>query len=130
MDVARILAGGLAVNRILFGASYLARPRNAGQSWIGRAARKPGAQVIVRSQAARDIALGAGALWALTRRPDADARAWMLAHALADGVDTAVTWAARDDLPKRRARLALAVAGGSTAVAALGAAGLRGGTSR
>jgi hypothetical protein len=130
MDAARLLAGGLAANRILFGASYLARPRNAGQSWIGRAARKPGAQVIVRSQAARDIALGAGALWALARRPDADARAWMLAHALSDGVDTAVTWAARDRLPKRRARLALVVAGGSTAVAVLGAAGLRGGTSR
>jgi hypothetical protein len=125
MHAARILAGGLAVGRILFGAGYLARPRNAGRSWIGRAARKPGAQVMVRSQAARDIALGSGALWALARRPDAEARAWMLAHALADGVDTAVTWAARDRLPKRRARLALAVAGGSTAVAAIGAAGLR-----
>jgi hypothetical protein len=125
MDVPRLLAGGLAVNRVAFGASYLARPRNAGRSWIGRAARKPGAEVMVRSQAARDIALGLGALWALSRRPAAEAQAWMLAHALADGVDTAVTFAARDRLPQRQARLALAVAGGSTAVAALGAVGLR-----
>jgi len=125
MDAFRLLAGGLAVNRILFGANYLVRPRNAGASWIGRAARKPGAQVMVRSQAARDVALGTGALWALTRRPATDARAWMAAHALADATDTVVTWAARDRLPKRRARLALAVAAGSTAVAALGAAGLR-----
>jgi hypothetical protein len=43
----------------------------------------------------------------------------------ADGVDTAVTFAARDRLPQRQARLALAVAGGSTAVAALGAVGLQ-----
>jgi hypothetical protein len=125
MDPIKTLAGGLAVNRILFGANYLVRPRNAGTSWIGRAARKPGAQVMVRSQAARDIALGAGALWALARRPEAEARAWFAAHALADGADTVVTWAARDRLPKRRSRIALAVAAGSTAVAALGAAGLR-----
>jgi hypothetical protein len=124
MDATRILAGGLAVNRILFGANYLARPASAGPSWIGRAARKPGAQVMIRSQGARDVALGAGALWALARHRDADARAWMAAHALADGLDTAVTWAARERLPKRRARLALAIAAGSTAVAVLGAARL------
>ena len=125
MDAFKLLAGGLAVNRILFGANYFVRPRNAGTSWIGRAARKPGAQVMVRSQAARDVALGTGALWALTRRPATDARAWMAAHAFADATDTVVTWAARDRLPKRRARFALAVAGVSTAVGALGAAGLR-----
>ena len=79
MDVPRLLAGGLAVNRVAFGASYLARPRNAGKSWIGRSARKPGAQVMVRSQAARDIALGLGALWALSRGPAAEAQTWMLA---------------------------------------------------
>src|SRR5215210_9382503 len=117
MDAPRILAGGLAVSRIVYGASYLARPRNAGRTWIGRAARKPGAQVMVRSQAARDIGLGLGALRALWGGRDADARVWMLAHALADGVDTAATFAARDRLPKRRARFALAVAAGSTAVA-------------
>jgi hypothetical protein len=124
VDLTRLLAGGLAVNRILFGANYLARPRSAGPSWIGRAARKPGAQVMIRSQGARDVALGLGALWALARRRDA--RAWMAAHALADGIDTAATWAALDRLPKRRARLALAIAAGSTAVAVLGAARLGG----
>lgn len=123
MDPTRILAGALAVNRILFGANYLARPASAGPSWIGRAARKPGAQVMIRSQGARDLALGLGALSALVRR-DGEARAWMAAHALADGVDAAATWAARDRLPRRRARLALAIAAGSTAVALLGAARL------
>src|SRR3954470_507738 len=122
MDLARVLAGGLAVSRILFGATYLTRPEQAGPSWIGRAARKPGTQVMIRSQGARDVALGLGALWALVSRPPADARPWMAAHALADGADAAVTWIARERLPKRRARLALGVALGSTAVALFGAA--------
>jgi hypothetical protein len=43
VEATRILAGGLAVNRLLFGANYIARPSSAGPSWIGRAARKPGA---------------------------------------------------------------------------------------
>ena len=120
----RILAGALAVNRVAFGAGYLLQPGRAGDSWIGRAARKPGTQVMIRSQAARDIALGIGALAALAHRRDREARAWMAAHALADGADTAVTWAARDRLPARQTRLALAVAGASTIVALIGAVGL------
>jgi hypothetical protein len=123
VDATRILAGGLAINRILFGANYLARPGTAEPSWIGRVARKPGAQVIIRSQGARDVALGLGALWALAR--GGEPRAWMAAHALSDGADAAATWVARDRLPKRRARRALAIAGGSTAVALLGASRLR-----
>jgi hypothetical protein len=125
VDATRILAGALAVNRILFGANYLVRPGSAEPSWIGRAARKPGAQVMIRSQGARDVALGLGALWALAR--GGDARAWMAAHAVSDGADAVATWAALDRLPRRRARRALAIAGGSTAVAVLGAARLGGG---
>jgi hypothetical protein len=121
----RLLAGALAVNRTAFGVNYLLRPASAGDSWIGRAARRPGTQVIVRSQAARDIALGLGALSALVRRRDGEARAWMAAHALSDGVDTAATWAARERLPADKARTALAIAAASTAVALIGAAGLR-----
>jgi hypothetical protein len=117
VDPTRLLAGGLAVNRILFGANYLARPRSAGPTWIGRAAaRPPGSQVMIRSQAARDVGLGLGALWALARGADTEASAWMSAHALADGIDTAVTFAARRRLPKNGAT-ALAIAGASTAVA-------------
>lgn len=118
----RILAGALALNRIAFGVTYLLRPRSAGDSWIGRAARKPGTQVMVRSQAARDIALGVGALAALVRRRDREARTWFAAHALADGVDTAATWAARKRLPDDQARKALAIAGASTLVAAAASA--------
>src|SRR4051795_11959633 len=128
MDPTRVLAGALAVSRMAFGAGYLARPASARQNWIGRAARKPGAQVILRSQGARDVGLGAGALLALGRGRDTEARTWFAAHALADGVDLVATWAARDGLPRRRARFAMGVAGASTAIGALAAARLgRGG---
>jgi hypothetical protein len=120
MDPTRLLAGALAVNRVLFGANYLARPASAGPTWIGRAAARPGSQVMIRSQAARDVGLGLGALLALARGRDGEAGAWMAAHALADGVDTAATWAARKRLPNG-GTTALAIAGASTAVAVFGA---------
>jgi hypothetical protein len=125
MDIAKGLAMALAVNRTAFGLSYLLRPQQARTSWIGRAAAKPGTQVIVRSQGARDIALGAGALRAAARGAAPELRAWMAGHALSDGADLVATWAARDRLPRRRARLAMAVAGASTLIAAASAAGLR-----
>jgi len=129
MEPARILSALLALNRIAFGANYLARPQTAGPSWIGRrAARTTGGQLMVRSQAARDLGLGAGALWALARGRDDEARRWMTAHALADGVDTAATFVVRGRLPDD-GRMALAIGGVSTAVALLGATRLRSGAS-
>jgi hypothetical protein len=125
MDIAKGLAVALSLSRVGFGLSYLLRPGQARQSWIGRAAGKPGTQVIVRSQGARDIALGAGALRAVFRGTPPELRAWMAGHALSDGADLAATWAARGHLPRRRARLAMAIAGASTVIAAASAAGLR-----
>jgi hypothetical protein len=125
VEPTRVLAALLALNRIAFGANYLARPRSAGPTWIGRrAARTTGGQVMIRSQAARDVGLGVGALWALAHGRDDEARRWMTAHALADGVDTAVTLAVRRRLPDG-GRMALAIGGASTAVALLGATRLR-----
>src|ERR671928_1728364 len=110
MRLPQILAGALAVNRAAFGLNYLLRPGQARTSWIGRAARKPGAQVMIRSQGVRDVALGAGALRALARGDARELRAWVAAHTVCDLVDLLVTFAARDDLPKGRARLAMAIA--------------------
>ena len=125
MDVARVMAAGLAINRVAFGFNYVLRPESAGPSWIGRVANHPGAKVMTRSQGVRDIALGTGALAALARRDSTDARVWVAGHALADATDFGVTWLMRERLPKRGARLALAVAGASTAIAAGAAAGIR-----
>ena len=119
------MAAGLAVNRIAFGLNYVLRPESAGPSWIGRSANRPATKVMTRSQGIRDVALGGGALLALARGEPRDARIWVAGHALADATDFAATWAARERLPQRGARLALVVAGLSTAVATAAAAGER-----
>src|SRR4051812_12462405 len=118
MDVARVMAGGLAANRIAFGLKYVARPESASSSWLGRGAQRPAAKVMARSQGIREVALGGGALAARARGAPADARIWMAAHALADATDFAATYAARRRLPRDASRLALAIAGASTAVGA------------
>src|SRR5688572_17534806 len=125
MDVAKTLAAALAVNRMVFGANYLVRPQQARTSWIGRAANKPGAQVMIRSQGIRDVALGAGALRAIVRGEAPELRAWVIAHTTSDLADLTVTWIARKHLPRRRGRLAMTIAGVSTVVGGAAAAGLR-----
>jgi hypothetical protein len=122
MDLAKTLAVTLAANRALFGVNYLLRPQQARTSWIGRAAKKPGTQVMIRSQGIRDVALGAGALQAVARDDGTDLRAWMLGHTISDLTDLAATWAARGGLPRRQAALAMAIAGVSTLVGAVAAA--------
>src|SRR3954463_14311181 len=121
MDVAKALAGGLSLSRVGFGLGYLLQPQQARRSWIGRAGRKPGTQVIVRSQGVRDVVLGAGTLRALARD---DARPWVAGQAACDLAALVAPWTARDDLPKRRARFAMLVAAVSTAVGAAAAATL------
>lgn len=103
---------------------YLLRPQAAGHTWVGRLrARRAPTQLFVRTHGARDLALGLGSLSALGR--PAEARRWMLAQALADGVDLAATLRVRDKLASRPRKLAIGVAGASTAVAAAAAALLR-----
>ena len=125
MDVPRTLAAALSLSRVAFGVNYLGRPTAARASWIGRAAKKPGAQVIIRSQGVRDVALGAGAIRALVRGDVPELRVWVAAHAACDLVDLVATWSARDALPRRRARMAMIVAGASTIVGGSAAVGLR-----
>jgi hypothetical protein len=116
--VTRLLAQGLALNRVAFGTRFLLQPRAAGPTWVGRrGANSNATQVFVRGLGARDLGLGTGALIALRRGDTTEARRWMLAHALADGADLAATLAARRDLPARPARVATLVAGASTAIA-------------
>jgi hypothetical protein len=125
MDVPKGLAIALAVSRTGFGLNYLLRPEQARTSWIGRAAKKPGTQVIVRSQGIRDLALGAGALRAAVRGDARELRSWVAGQTASDLVDFVATWLARDDLPKRRAKLAMAVAAVSTLAGAAATAGVR-----
>jgi hypothetical protein len=120
--MARAIAGALAVNRVLFGIGYVVAPRRTGERWIGKTARRPGADVVTRALGARDLVLGAGALAALARSQRREARGWFAAHAVADATDLLATLLARDELPRSGFRFATAMAAGSTAIAALGAA--------
>jgi len=120
--LARVLGAALSLTRVGFGAAYLARPGPAGRGWIGRVARDPAAQVAMRGLGARDLALGAGGLWALGRGDEIAARRWLTGQALADGADVFSTLVARRRLPAAGFRFALAMAGGSTAVAVASAA--------
>ncbi len=127
MPFVRPLSTVLAISHMLFGVANLRRPQQMQATWVGRAARKPGAQVMIRSQAARDLGLGIGALSAIGRARDDEARRWLAMLVLADVTDLAATYVARGRLPKRRARLAMGFAGGSTAIGLLGVAELGGG---
>jgi hypothetical protein len=123
MEAPQTLAAALSLSRVAFGLSFLARPGAARGSWVGRAAKQPGTQVVIRAQGARDVALGAGAIRALARGDVPEMRAWITAQAGCDLVDLVTTWSARDALPKRRARMAMVVAGASTVVGGAAAAG-------
>jgi len=118
------LATGLAVKRILFGIGYLIAPAQTGRGWIGPMADREQTAVFTRALGARDLALGAGALWAL-RSGRGQARQWFMAHAVADSTDLVATLRARDALPRSGFRLAAVMAAGSTAIAAAAAISLR-----
>jgi hypothetical protein len=111
-----MLARALAINRIGFGLTYILFPNRAG-SWIGKTARDPRTQILIRALGARDLALATGSLVAMSREGSRSVQLWMAAQALADGTDLAATLAARQTLPLRNVLFAAGVAGASTAIA-------------
>ncbi len=93
------LAQGIALLRIAIGMTALAVPQVMAGPWIGASeARRPGARLLARTMGMRDVALGAGALLALTR--DEDARNWIVMGALSDAMDATITAAAFQKLPR------------------------------
>jgi hypothetical protein len=112
----RTLVRGLAVGRILFGSAMVVRPEAAARGWIGRrAASYGGTQVVTQACGARDLALGAGALWTLAS--GRDARDWVVAGAFADLADLTATLTG-DDVPLSARLLVLGLAGTAIAVSA------------
>jgi len=119
----RILAGLISFGRFLFGVAFLAEPKLMERAWIGKQARLPGAQLLARAVGARDFALGLGGLQALTRN-DGSARPWLAAAAVCDAVDFGATWAAGRAIPSRARTGVLAIAGVSSLLSAVTAAGI------
>jgi hypothetical protein len=108
MDAAR-LARTNGIGRAALGAVMVAAPGLVARSWVGGDGNGPAASVIGRALGIRDVALGAGLLWAQSR--DEPVHPWLVGAAAADTVDAAATLLSWDDLPPvgRAGVLALAV---------------------
>ena len=119
----RILAGLISFGRFLFGVAFLAEPKLMERAWIGKQARLPGAQLLARAVGARDFVLGLGGLQAVTRN-DGSARPWLAAAAVCDAVDFGATWAAGRAIPSQARTGVLAIAGVSSLLSAVTAAGI------
>lgn len=105
----------LALGRTVLGASAFVAPDALGRFWVGGPAGRTGIRVLSRAMAARDLALGLGALGALGD-PGAT-RSWLRAGAVADAGDAVATVVAFNRLPRRR-RVAVACIAGASAAAA------------
>ncbi len=87
-------------------------PGLALRAWPGGGAHAdPAARFLARSTGARDLAIGIGTLFALQK--DAPVRGWLEAGMLADVGDVAAVLLGIRSLPRKRAVLALAAAGGT-----------------
>lgn len=116
MNPARTAAAALGVARIIYDVSLLAAPSRIGKPWVGDLAQRRAAGLILRSVAARDLAVNAGiVIAAVTDRP---VRPWLAAAVVGDIADVAATFAARDDVPDRVPEKLVGVGGGSAALSA------------
>src|SRR5215211_7995148 len=120
----RLLAAFISLGRFLFGVAFIAEPRIMDRAWIGKQARVPGAQVLARAVGARDLTLGLGGLQAAARN-DGSAQPWLAAAAVCDAVDFGATWAAGRRIPRQARTGVLAIAGVSSLLSAVAAAGTR-----
>jgi hypothetical protein len=97
----------IAVARIALGGSYLLAPGLAMRLWPGRGGStgedRAMSRLLARSVGGRDVALGVGALLAVSH--DAPVRGWVEAATLADAVDAIAIGIAFRRLPRARAVL-------------------------
>ena len=94
---ARAIAKQVAYGRIAIGAALLVKPDLVTGRWLGPVAETPGGRVLAVTFGARDLAVGAGAAYAL--HTGGAARPWLVAAAFTDTVDALATFAARRSLP-------------------------------
>lgn len=112
----RPVAGLWGLARAALGTVALIRPEAVARPWVGRFRPAHAGAVLARALGGRDISLGAGmAAAAATER---DMLPWIIAGGAADAVDAAATVVAWRSLPRRGRLLVVAMAGGSTALAA------------
>ncbi len=110
-NLARLIAWG----RIAIGCTALAAPVVVARPWIGDGADINSARLLARAMGGRDLALGIGALRALSVS-DSEARPWVALGGVADAVDLLATLAAFGQLPRRSRWGIVAITAGAAAV--------------
>ena len=116
------MARSVAGARSVFGIGFMAMPGLTGRLWIGRDADRPAVKLLTQAIGARDLAMGLGAVIAMSR--DGAARGWFEAISLTDALDFACGLAAGDRIPPAQRASVLALAGGSALQAAYAATGV------
>jgi len=107
----RTLIGALAAGRVALGAGLTLTPGLITRIWVGE--HSPATRVLSAGFGARDVAIGAGTLRALSSGESV--RPWLLAGALSDALDLTATFAARRSLPKLGVLATCTVAAAGTA---------------
>ena len=104
-----------ALGRVGMGIALIAAPERITRPWLGAAGTGTGARVMGSIIGIRDLVIGTAQL-----RGGAAARPWIVAGAVCDAVDCAVTLRARDELPAFGvAACTVMAAGGAVAGAVL-----------
>jgi hypothetical protein len=85
---AAAMAKNIAAGRILIGLAMCVAP-GIQTAWIGRDAKRTGAQVVIRALGIRDLALGVGTMAAADS--PGDLRRWLMLSGACDAVDFAAT---------------------------------------
>ena len=107
-DIARLNG----VGRALLGAALVAAPGPVARLWMGSRGNLESG-MLGRTHGIRDVAIGAGLVWAIENdEPD---HAWLTAAAVSDLVDAGVTLAFWSSLPRTGRWMVLALAGSSAA---------------
>jgi hypothetical protein len=126
MNQLKVATAAFGAARLTIGAGLVSDPARLGRLWIGKDARRPRAQVVIRALGARDVALGGGTVAAALAEDDV--LVWLCGGLASDVTDLAATLAERDNVPRRGVRLTVALTGVSVlAGAALAGAWLHGG---
>lgn len=108
----------ISAGRATLGLGLMVIPERIAARWVGPDGADPPAATLARSVGVRDVALGIGAMVALTRDGDS-APAWLVAAAVSDVGDMAGVLVERESLPAGGVRGTLALAGASALCATL-----------
>jgi hypothetical protein len=114
----------MSIGRIAIGIGLISAPRLFAPVWVGRDGLSGAARLFSRAVGARDIAIGASTLAAMSNSEPI--RPWVIAAIVPDAVDAIATYMERDEVPALSRPLVYLMGGG----AALAGAAIQGSVDR